>query len=83
MPANPNPANRLYTITPSDTVSFAQGPCAGLYVGVTGDVTVLANSEAGQATVLLKAMPVGTHPIGCLRVNATGTTATNLVALYN
>ena len=51
----------------------------GLYVGVAGDVTVKMNG----ATVLFKAAPVGIlHGIQVTRIMATGTTATNIVALF-
>lgn len=65
-------------VTPSDTVSFSQGQANALYVGVAGDVTALI----GGAAVLFKAMPVGVHRLSFTRVNATGTTATDMVALY-
>lgn len=51
-----------------------------IYVGATGDVTAV--SEDGTA-ILFKGVPVGTFlPIRARRVNATATTATNLVACY-
>lgn len=65
-------------VTPSDTTNFTQGQAHALYVGVAGDVTAIVGGEA----VLFKAMPVGVHRIACSRVNATATTATNMVALY-
>lgn len=67
-----------YAVTPSDATDFVNGPARGLYVGVTGDVTLMS---AGNA-VLFKAVPVGILPVYCSRVNATATTATNIVALY-
>jgi hypothetical protein len=82
-PASSNPAISAYAVTPSDSVSFTQGACAALYVGVTGDVTAVVGSESGQSAVLFKAVPVGILPVSCTRVNNTGTTATNIVALYN
>lgn len=65
-------------VTPSDTVGFLGGKCRAIYVGVTGDVTAVV----GGAAVLFKAMPVGVHWIACTRVNATATTATNILALF-
>lgn len=82
-PANANPATSAYAVTPSDTVSFTQGACAALYIGVAGDVTAVVGSESGQSAVLFKAVPVGILPVSCTRVNATATAATNIVALYN
>lgn len=51
-----------------------------IYVGVTGDVKV--DLETTGTGITFKAMPVGIHRIRAKRVYATGTTATNLVALY-
>ena len=65
-------------ITPSDTETFPAG--RGLYVGVSGDVTYedLAGNEITKV-----GMAAGvTHPMQCVRVLATGTTATDLVVEY-
>ena len=69
------------TITPGDTSAnnFARGICQAIYVGVSGNISVLM--EDGSTASLLS-VPIGLLPIRALRVNATGTTATNLVALY-
>lgn len=67
-----------FAITPSDTVNFAY-PVRGIYVGGTGDVTVV---DMNGTAVLYKAVPTGqTIPIKASRVNATGTTATYLVGM--
>ena len=76
---NTAPAVDCAAITPSDTVVIPGGPCRGIYVGVTGDVTILTT---GQNTVTFTAVPVGILPVNALRVNATSTTATNMVALF-
>ena len=53
----------------------------GIYVGGTGDVTV--TMKGGQTTITFKAVPVGTVlRVRASLVNATGTSATNLVALW-
>lgn len=68
-------------VTLSDTVDLAPYAKA-LYVGVAGDVTVLPiNATDDTHTVLFKAHPVGYMPVQVRRVLATGTTATNIVAL--
>lgn len=77
---NTAPSNQCIAITPSDTVAFVGGPCRGIYVGVTGDITLIP--AVGGAAVLFKAVPVGILPVMALRVNTTATTATNMVALY-
>lgn len=73
------PANEGEAITTSDTVSFTN-IARGVYVGVTGDVVIVMPSgavltfkNASQGTIL---------PVRAMRVNATGTTATNLIALF-
>ena len=73
------PATRALAVTPSDTVDLTWISRA-LYVGVAGDVKVdMADSGTG---IVFKAVPAGTFmPIRAKRVYATGTTATNLVAI--
>lgn len=66
-------------VSPSDTVDLAN-PARGLYVGVSGDVKV---DMVGGGTVTLKAMAAGViHFLRIKRIYNTGTTATNMVALY-
>lgn len=63
-------------ITPSDT---AQQTYRAIYVGGAGNVTVIPE---GGGSALFTAPPVGTIiPIRCVKVMATGTTATALVGL--
>lgn len=68
------------TVTPSDTVLQPDGVCRALYVGVSGNITALMAN--GGTPVLFSNVPVGIFPIQVQRVNATGTTATNIVALF-
>jgi len=66
-------------VTPSDTVAIKGGPARALYVGGTGDVVAI--NENGAA-VKFVAVPAGSIlPIVTSRVNATNTTAANIVAL--
>lgn len=51
----------------------------GLYIGVTGNISV---RMADEQTVTFLNVPVGIFPIQVDKVNATATTATNIVALY-
>lgn len=76
--AHTAPAEDCAVVTPSDSVNLPDGPCRALYIGVTGDVTLVT---ANGNVVLFKAVPVGILPVRCMRVNATGTAATNIVAL--
>lgn len=71
------PATIAAAVTPSDTVDLTTAPRA-LYVGVSGDVKV---NMLGSGAVTFKAAPVGVLPIRVSRVYATGTTATNILAL--
>lgn len=69
-------------VTPSDTVDLPNGVCVAFYPGVTGDVAVTMADMDDGTNVVLKACAVGERPYQCKRIWATGTTATNIVALY-
>jgi len=78
--------NLSVAITPSDTVDFvASGRtvlslCDAFVVGVAGNVTGV---QQDGSTVLFTAVPVGVViPARLKRINATGTAATGIVALY-
>lgn len=77
---NNGSVSRFVAVTPSDTIYLSGGVARGLYVGVSGDVAVVGVDDTA---VTFKALAVGYHPLICQRVNATGTTATNIVALYD
>ena len=78
--ADPGPSSHAAAVTPSDSVSFEQ-VARSLYVGGTGHVTAVM--AATGAVVLFSAVPAGTVlPIQITRVNATGTTATLMTALF-
>jgi len=78
--SSPSPATAAFAVTPSDTLKIPQGTARALYVGVTGNITLLPNRDA--ASVLFSNVPVGIFPVGAFQVLATGTTATGIVALY-
>jgi hypothetical protein len=65
-------------VTPSDSTTFAA--TRALYVGVAGDVVVDGVKRGTQVT--MTAASIGEHPWQVTRVYSTGTTATNIVALY-
>ena len=67
------------TVVPSDTVLLTRGVCQALHISVAGTLSVLM--EDGS-TGTFPAVPVGVFPIRVQRVNATGTAATGIVALY-
>jgi fructose-1,6-bisphosphatase len=65
-------------VTPSDSTVLAT--TRGLYMGGAGNVTV---DFADGTSAVLTAVIVGTiYPISIIRVKATGTTATAIVAIY-
>jgi hypothetical protein len=73
-----SPAWTGAAVVPSDSVGITRAPTRGLWVGVGGDISVLM---AGGGSVVLKGVQ-GLIPIRVDRVNLTGTTATDIVALY-
>lgn len=73
------PASTWASITPSNTVNLPAG-VIGVYVGGAGAVVLVGKDNTA---VTFAAVPVGTVlQCGARRVNSTGTTATNLVALF-
>jgi len=74
------PFNQWRPITPSDTVDLPQLTHA-LWVGGAGNVAAVMQN--GLMPVVLTAVPAGSWlPLAATRINATGTTATGIVALY-
>ena len=72
------PAEKATAITANDSTTFA--PTRGVYVGGSGDLKV---TMANGSDVTFTSLSAGViHPISCIRMYSTGTTATNLVALY-
>ncbi len=76
--ASANTGESAATITPSDTVAQTV-PFRAIWVGVAGNIS-LAFSDGTSATFV--GVPVGMFPMGGIRVNATATTATTMVAIY-
>jgi hypothetical protein len=77
------PGQRASAVTPHDTNPTVTGDTVGIYVGGAGNVAVLMAGDATDTPVVFVAPPVGyILPIAVKRVRATGTTATNLVAVY-
>ena len=77
--SNITSANKYVAVTPHDSTNILGfSRIRGLYIGVSGNVVVVDSS--GNA-VTFSNVPVGILPVECVRVNATSTTATNIVAL--
>lgn len=74
-----DPADEFFAITPSDSVDM-DNKVRAVYVGGAGDISCVNNKGV---SVLFVGVSAGSWlPIRTNRVNATGTTATNLVGLY-
>ncbi len=72
-------AEDFAAVTPSDGTDLTFR-CRALYIGVTGNVSVLALD--GSTAVVFQAVPAGSVlMIRTARVRATGTTATGIIAL--
>lgn len=67
-----------FSITPDDGVDLADVTRA-LYVGVSGDVSVVMKS--GDTVTLVNVQAGTMLPVRAQRVNATGTSAQNLVGM--
>ncbi len=65
-------------VTPSDSVLISPPPRA-LYIGTTGNLKV---TMLDGTVVTFNTVPVGIFPISVTLVWSTGTTASNIVALY-
>lgn len=77
-PGLDSPAGYAEAVSPSDSVDLAQASRA-LYVGGAGNVTVL--TVGGQTVTFTSVLAGSILPVRVVRVNFTGTTASNIVAL--
>jgi hypothetical protein len=67
-------------ITPSDATDLTDLDYRGIYVGVTGDVALEALDN--DTAITFKNVQAGSFlPVGFSKVNATGTTATDILGL--
>lgn len=73
------PAGTLIAVTPSDTADLAVGATRAIHVGTAGTLAVVDMN--GNAAVL-RSLDGQYHPVRVRRILATGTTATDIVALY-
>ena len=73
------PARRILGIVPSDESDLPEGLARGLFVGGAGTVRMV--DDSGNVTDILSAAHQY-HPLRARRIMATGTTATDIVALY-
>jgi hypothetical protein len=73
------PAEKFAAVTPSDTADLPGGLTRGVFVGGSG--AFVAVDLLGNATTF-QSGDAQYHPLRVMRVRATGTTATSIVALY-
>lgn len=67
-------------VTPSDTVNLPNGPARAVYVGGAGNLRIITG---GGTDVTFSNLLAGQLlPVMAVRVFATNTTATNIVAIY-
>ena len=74
----PAPFNKFTAVTPSNTVDLPVVPEA-IWIGAAGAVVVV--QQDGTAVTIAAVPAGGILPISPRRINATGTTATSIVAL--
>lgn len=75
-----NTGQGAVAVTTSDSVDLTNGATFGLDVGVSGDVVaIMSNGNTFTFTGLAAGV---VHPLSVTRVKATGTTATNINAVY-
>lgn len=78
------PASNGFAITPDDNNNL-QNVVRGIFVGTTGDVSVvmLGESDAPPQALVFKNVQGGTIlPVRCYAVTAVGTTASDLIGLF-
>lgn len=77
-PSLAGPASHGFAVTPSDSTLLSE-TTRGLYVGTTGNIAGLMLSGA---SVTFTSVPAGAVlPVRLTKIMATGTTASNIVAL--
>lgn len=74
-----DPAENALAVTPSDSSDLTGAPCRALYVGLGGNISL----TVGGNTLTFINVPGGSIlPVRASRVQASSTTASNIIALY-
>ena len=67
-------------VTPSDSTDLTYSTCRAIYVGGDGNISLV---DGNAATIVFTGVTAGSIlPVQKARINATGTTATSIIALY-
>jgi hypothetical protein len=67
-------------VTPSDSTDLTYSTCRAIYVGGDGNISLV---DGNAATIVFTGVTAGSIlPVQTARINATGTTATSIIALY-
>jgi len=74
-----SPAQRAADVTPSDSTDLASG-ARSLWIGAAGDVRL--TTVGGDTVTFVGCTGGSVLPVCVARVHATGTTATNIIALW-
>lgn len=71
---------KAIAVTPSDTTDLVNGHTKAIFIGTAGTLAVVM-SDGG--TITFTGLSAGViHLLSVARIKTTGTTATNIVALY-
>jgi hypothetical protein len=74
------PGMSVASVTPNDSADLARAPCRALWVGGSGNIAVVMKD--GTTATITGVLQGTLLPLMVQRVNATSTTATNIVAVY-
>ena len=80
-----NYAERSVIVVPHASTNFVEGPAAALWIGTAGTLSYAPydpSVSGNVGTAVATTVGVGLFPVKTMRVNATGTTAAQIVALY-
>lgn len=79
-----SPAKNCFAVTTSDTAKLKRLATKGIVPGADGNVSVLLQNMADNATPVVIAVKAGAHyPWIVKKITATNTTATGIVAFYD
>lgn len=76
-----SPAVNAVAVTPSDSVNL-DDPARALFIGTGGNVVVIPAGSGASAVTFNNVQDGSILSVSAARVNATNTTASNIVALY-